>query len=92
MSVGTIDDIFIHGKERDFTEDEYFALSDEMWAADERGDIETYNRIDSILPANPAVAKIFKDVYGKEYLVSLGLDLTEANMCYGEGWLEADER
>lgn len=93
MSVNVANEIYIHGKDRNFTEEEYRALSNEMWAADESGDVETYNRIDRILPADPEMARIFKEVYGKEYLLSLGLDLTEANLCYGEGWLdEPNER
>lgn len=88
MSVVTSKAIYRHGKEQDFTEDEYFALSDEMWAAKNSGDMETYERLSAKLPANPDVAKAFKNVLGKEILLSLGLDLTEANMRYGEGWLD----
>lgn len=88
MSTDTERVIYRHGKDRDFTKEEFFALSDEMWEAKRRGDMETYDRIDEILPANPKIAKIFKEVYGKEYLLAMGLDLTEANMRYGEGWLD----
>ncbi len=83
--------IFRHGKDRNFTKEEYFALDDEMWAAKRRGDEETYERIARILPANPDVVKAFKEVYGKEYILSMGLDLTEANLRFGEGWLDAPD-
>ncbi len=83
--------VFRHGKDRNFTKEEYFALDAEMWEAGERGDRETYDRIAGILPANPDVAKAFKEVYGKEYLLSLGFDLTEANLQFGEGWLDAPD-
>lgn len=83
--------IFRHGKDRDFTEEEYFALDGEMWAAKKRGDMDTYWHLAEILPANPDVAKAFKEVYGKEYVLSLGLDLTEANLRFGEDWLDAPD-
>ena len=93
MSAITTEAIYMHGKERNFTAEEYFALSDEMWAAKRRGDMETFRRIEDMLPAEPKVAKAFKEVYGKEYLLALGFDLTEANYRYGEGWLdEPNER
>lgn len=93
MSAITKQSVYMHGKERNFTEEEYVALSNEMWAAERRGDLETYERIDNILPADPDIVKIFKKVYGKEYLLSLELDLTEANLRFGEGWLdEPNER
>ncbi len=89
MSATASQTIYRHGKDRNFTEEEYFALSDEMCAAEERGDVETYERLSALLPANPDVAKAFKEVYGKEYLLAMGLDLTEANLQFGEGWLDA---
>lgn len=88
MSVSAAQKIYMHGKDRDFTEEEYDALSDEMWAAREKGDMETYRRLGCMLPAHPDAAKIFKEVYGKEYVLALGLDLTEANLRFGEGWLD----
>lgn len=83
--------VYMHGRKRNFTEEEYFALDDEMWEAEKRGDRETCQRIANILPANPDVAKAFKEVYGKDYVISLGLDLTEANLRFGEGWLDAPD-
>lgn len=81
--------VYRHGRERDFTEEEYYALSDEIRAAKERGDMETYDRLFDILPVNPDVVMAFKKVYGKEYVLNMNLDLTEANLRFGEGWLDA---
>lgn len=93
MSVSAPSSIYRHGKNRDFTKEEYFALSDEMFEAIQKRDNEAIRRIGCMLPANPFVAKVFKEVYGKEHLLKLGVDLTEANLCYGEGWLdEPNER
>ncbi len=61
MSVIASETIYRHGKDRNFTEKEYFALSDEMWAAERSGDEETYERLSAMLPANPDVAKAFKE-------------------------------
>ncbi len=86
-------EIFRHGRDRNFTEKEFFALSEEMFAARDRGDMETYERLGNFLPVNPVAAKIFKNVYGKEFLLDMGVDLTEADLVYGEGWLdEPNER
>ncbi len=85
--------IFRHGRDRDFTEDEYFALLDEGERAKDRGDMKEYERIRALMPANPEVMKAFKEVYGKEFVLSCGLDLTEANLKFGKGWLdEPDEQ
>ncbi len=80
--------IFRHGRDRDFTREEFIALCDARDAARARGDIGEYERIRLILPANPDVVKAFCDVYGKEFVLSSGLDLTEANLRFGEGWLD----
>lgn len=81
-------EIYRHGRDRDFTEKEFFALSDEMFEARRSGDMETYERIGRFLPLNPVAAKIFKEVYGKEFMLDAGFDLTEATLLYGEGWLD----
>lgn len=89
MSAALEQAVYMHGKERNFTKEEYYALSDEIWAAEKRGDAETCERLFDTLPTNPDVAKAFKEVFGKEYVLSLGLDLTEANLRFGEDWLDA---
>ncbi len=91
MSAIATDTIYRHGKDRNFTKEEYLSLSEELFEAIQKGDNETGKRLNAILPVNPEVAKIFKDVYGKEYLLALGVDLTEANLRYGEGWLDESQ-
>ncbi len=88
MTATATKEIFRHGRERNFTKEEFFALSDEMFAARDRGDMDTYERLGRLLPINPEVAKIFKDVYGKDFLLDAGVDLTEADLLYGEGWID----
>jgi hypothetical protein len=88
MTAVATKEIFRHGRDRNFTKDEYFALSDELFEAIENEDRETCERLSAILPANPEVIRIFKNVYGKDYILALGFDLTEANLLYGEGWLD----
>jgi hypothetical protein len=87
VSAATGKAIFRHGRDHDFTEEEFFALQDKAMDAYDRGDIKEFLRITDILPANPNVAKAFKEVYGKEVILSSGRDLTEANLKWGEGWL-----
>ena len=62
--------VFRHGRDRDFTREEFIARRNERDAAKARGDMETYERIKAILPANPHVVKAFKDVYGKDFILS----------------------
>lgn len=84
--------IFLHGRNRDFTGEEFDELSDMMGEALMRGDKEEVRRIGRIIPANPITAMAFKQVYGKEWLINTGADLTEATLYWGEGWLdEPDE-
>ena len=40
------------------------------------------------LPLAPGLAEIAKDMYGKEYLIENGYDLSEANAEFGDGWLD----
>lgn len=86
-AVGT-EPVYRYSKDRKFTREEYWALSLELLEAIRNKDKETFARLNAILPVKPEIAKIFKDVYGKEYILALGVDLTEANMRYGEGWLD----
>ncbi len=85
------DDIFLHGKEHDYTYDEYCKIVDLAIAADDRGDVDEYNRIALSLPLHPVIAKKMKLFKGKDYLLEIGADLTEANLVFGEGWLDAAE-
>jgi hypothetical protein len=39
------------------------------------------------VPLMPELAKIFKDVYGADYLAGSGFNLLEADQTYGKDWL-----
>jgi hypothetical protein len=88
MTVAEAEPVYRYSKDRKFTREEYWALADELSEAIRNKDKETVKRLNSIMPARAEIVKIFKDVYGKEYVLALGIDLTEANMRYGEGWLD----
>lgn len=88
MTATATKEVYRRGKDRDFTLKEVVALCDEMSEAMERNDRKTLKRLSAMFPVDPGIAKIFKEVYGKEFLLDLGYDLTEANMLYGEGWLD----
>ena len=79
----------MRGKDRDFTSEEYFELGDRLQAADERGDEEEFVRLAKMYPVSPTAARAFAKVYGKDFVEYCGFDLTEANIKYGEGWLDA---
>ncbi len=90
-NAGEDDEVFLHGKDRNYTYDEYCEIVDLAMAADDRGDIDEYNRITLSLPLHPVIARKMKLFKGKDYLVEIGADLTEANLVFGEGWLDAAE-
>lgn len=71
-----------------WTDDEHMSHIDEMLAAFKRGDTMEGIRIGQIMPFNPIMAMAIKNVYGKEYLLDMGLNLTRANEKWGEGWLD----
>lgn len=81
-------EIYIHGRTRDFTMDEYSDACDAAIAAHERGDEKEYIRLTKNLPLVPVIAKAAKFGFGKQELLEMGADLTEANLVYGEGWLD----
>lgn len=91
MSATAERNIYCNGRDRDFTREEYFSLLKKQGDAFDRGDMAEFERISDALPIAPAVAKAFKDVYGKEYLLNLELDLTEADEEFGKGWLDASD-
>ncbi len=80
--------VYARGRDRDFTEEEYEQLSDKIDAAEERGDFEEFDRLMKILPIEPRVLKAFAVGYGKDFIIESGYDLTEANLEFGEGWLD----
>ena len=83
--------IFLHGKDRTYSFDEYQEITDRALAADDRGDENEYHRLILSMPLHPIVAKGIKIRHGKEYLLEIGADLTEANLVYGEGWLDEED-
>lgn len=92
MTTASIEnDVFLHGKDRNYSYDEYCEITDKAFAAHKRGDIEEYNRIILSIPLSPFIAKKLKRVHGKQYLFEIGADLTEANLEFGEGWLDNAE-
>lgn len=81
-------EIYIHSRNGGMTEQEYDALQEQLAAADAWDDDVEYDRISRLIPITADVAKAFKKVYGREFIISSGFDITEANMKFGEGWLD----
>lgn len=77
-----------HARDRTYTEAEIESLTDQMNEAYIKGDKEEFVRIARIIPLSPIWATAIKEVYGKDYLLGLGFDLTEATFQLGEGWLD----
>lgn len=75
-------------RDRDFTMKELDALVAEFNAAEERNDEKEADRLIRMLPMDADVMMAFASVCGKEFMIECGFDMTEANMKYGEGWLD----
>ncbi len=80
--------IYARGRDRDFTEEEYEQLQEEVNAARERGDTEEFDRLMTIFPVPPRILKAFAIGFGRDFIIESGYDLTEANLEFGEGWLD----
>ncbi len=80
---------YAYGRNHEFTKDEYDTLASEINAAIDRNDDETTNRLIKKLPMDANVLMAFASVYGKELIKDIDFDLTQANMKFGEGWLDA---
>ncbi len=80
--------VYRRGRDRDFTEEEYEQLSAEVRAAEERGDEEEHDRLFRMLPMEPSIVRACARAWGKQHILALGVDLTEANLKFGEGWLD----
>ncbi len=78
----------MRGRTRNFTEEEYYKINDEFRAAEERGDEAEMARIFSLIPMRPKVVRAFARAWGKDFIIGIGVDLTEANIAFGEGWLD----
>lgn len=70
------------------TLEEKWELLDAIEKAEDDGNKAEAGRLMRELPLAPGLAQIAKDMYGKEYLVSRGYNLSEANKEFGDGWLE----
>jgi hypothetical protein len=53
----------------------------------DEGKDEEASRMLRSVPLKPELAKIFKDVYGADYLAGSGFNLLEADKTYGKDWL-----
>ncbi len=70
------------------TLEEKWALLDAIEEAEESGNAEEAGRLMRELPLAPGLAQIAKEMYGKDYLVTRGYNLSEANAEFGDGWLD----
>ena len=80
--------VFRRGRDRDFTKEEYDELNAQLHAAEEREDWEEFDRLIKIVPLPPRILKAFAVGYGRDFIIETGYDLTEANLEFGEGWLD----
>ncbi len=81
-------EIYIHSRNGGMTIHEYDTLHEQLADADARGDEKEYDRISRLIPITADVAKAIKEVYGRDFIIASGFDVTEANMKFGEGWLD----
>ena len=54
----------------------------------DRGDIEEFRRLSLLIPIEPEVAKFYVKIFGKEYFLKSGWNLTVANAKLEPGWLD----
>ncbi len=80
--------VFMRGRNQDFTQEEYDRINAEYHAAEKRGDEAAMIRILPQIPMSPRVIRAVAKVYGKDFILEADYDLTEANIAYGEGWLD----
>jgi hypothetical protein len=83
--------IYVHTRDGGMTKEQYDDLHARVDAAEKRGDSEEYDRLLHFVPLSADVAKAFRNTYGRDFLVSTGFDLTEADMKFGKGWLDEEE-
>ncbi len=81
-------DVYMHSRNGGMSKEEYYDLNDQLRAAEARGDEKEYDRIARLIPITADVAMAVKEVYGKDFIVSAGFDVTEADLKFGEGWLD----
>lgn len=69
------------------TDDQIADIIDKSLEADARGDYEEGDRLLKQLPIAPWLAHAAKEVWGKEFLLDNGFDLSRAEAAYGKEWL-----
>lgn len=70
------------------TDEEKWELLDAIEAAEDADNKEEAERLMHALPLAPGLARIAKESYGKEFLIENGYNLAEANVEFGDGWLD----
>ena len=71
------------------TLEEKWEVLDAIQAAEEAGNDEEAGRLmREVLPLAPHLAMAAKEMYGKQYLIEGGYNLSEANAEFGDGWLD----
>lgn len=73
---------------KELTKAEYNHILEETNAAWETGDIEKGVELSKQLPLAPHLAKAAKKLWGKEFLLESGFDLSAAEAEYGCDWLQ----
>jgi hypothetical protein len=68
--------------------EEKWELLDAIQVAEHAGDKDEAYRLMVKLPLHPGMAEIGKELYGKEFLLESGYDLSEANAEFGDDWLD----
>lgn len=76
-------------RNRYYSPEEISKIYEDADAADARGDDDEKNRLEMLVPISPCVAKVSKDIYGKEFVSQF--NLFRANEQYGEGWMERED-
>jgi hypothetical protein len=71
------------------TDEQISEILDKVQEADAKGDYDESYRLLRQLPIAPWLAKAGKEVWGKEFLLEGGFDLSEAEAAYGKDWLSA---
>lgn len=76
-------------KRNEWTHEESMDVIEQILAAGERGDEAEYKRLIRLFPLPAYLAKFAKEQFGKDYVLNMGFDLSEAEERYGANWLDA---
>ena len=69
------------------TENERIDILMEVARLSKEGKEDESNELFKTVPLKPEMAQIFKEVYGAEFLINGGYNLSEAEAKYGKDWL-----